>query len=131
MPQFVNKTAVVLIDAVPFNPKHQPYPDGFVPWTISDLNPRDGSRGYIQTLEGRKHVASGWWIITYVDGSKDTCCDLVFRTIYDPLPAEPVEPIGSNLTPPSVNQEPTMEQSIRRLVREEIAQFLSRLTLNV
>jgi hypothetical protein len=49
------------------------------------LQPRDGSWGYINTLEGRMHVSDGDWIITGIKGEKYPCKPDIFEKTYEPV----------------------------------------------
>lgn len=73
----------VVIDAVQFDPKHHPWPDGVIQWDT--IRPRDGSWGYIKTMEGDMHVMNGDWIITGIVGEKYPCKDDIFKATYDPI----------------------------------------------
>lgn len=71
----------VIIEAVQFDPHRQPWPDGVIPWR--EVQPRDGSWGYIETLEGRMHVMGGEYIITGVAGEKYPCKEAIFAQTYE------------------------------------------------
>lgn len=77
----------VVIDAVRFNPESIPWPEGVKSWH-GQPQPRDGSCGYIQTLEGKMHVMGGDWIVTGVAGEKYAVKDDIFRKTYEPVSAE-------------------------------------------
>jgi hypothetical protein len=75
----------IVIEAVQFDPHTHPWPDGMIDWRGTDMQPRDMSWGYIQTLEGKMHVISGDWIITGIAGEKYPCKDEIFRASYEPV----------------------------------------------
>lgn len=58
------------IQAVQFDPQKHPWPDGVVSWDTMPYRPRDMSRGYIDTPEGRIHVQAHDWIIVETNGAK-------------------------------------------------------------
>jgi hypothetical protein len=78
----------VVIEAVQFNPHSQPWPEGVKPWSDEDLQPRDMSWGYIETLEGRMHVTAGDWIITGVKNEKYPCKSDIFEATYEEVKDE-------------------------------------------
>lgn len=82
----------VVIDAVQFDPQKKPWPTCITPWrkeypdgdTIQ-VQPRDMSWGYIETLEGNMHVLAGDWIICGVKGEWYPCKPDIFDATYEPV----------------------------------------------
>lgn len=71
----------IVIEAEQFDPQSNPWPDGVIPW--GDVQSRDMSWGYIDTLEGKMHVIAGDWIITGVKGEKYPCKPDIFEATYE------------------------------------------------
>ena len=72
----------LVIEAIQFDHKER-WPACVIPWSQAGYQPRDGSWGYIQTLEGKMHVMHGDWIITGVQGEHYPCKDEIFRATYE------------------------------------------------
>jgi hypothetical protein len=82
----------VVIEAVRFDPdgEHRlSLPEGVTgaPSPGADNWAYEGSRFYIDTLEGRMEVRRGDWVITGVQGEKYPCKDEIFRATYQPVDA--------------------------------------------
>lgn len=69
-PDMSNKEETPQEQAVRFDPKKQPWPDGIVPWKNAGYQPRDMSWGYVETPQGRVHVQTDDWIITNAQGDR-------------------------------------------------------------
>lgn len=79
-----------IIEAVQFDPHKQPWPEGVKPWPDErGIQPRDGSWGYIETLEGRTHIMVGDYIITSADGKKSLCKPSIFAKTYEVVSGGP------------------------------------------
>ena len=73
----------VVVEAVQFNSQSLSWPDDVVPWSTGDMQPRDMSWGFINTLEGRMHVQHGDWIITGIKGERYPCKPDIFEATYE------------------------------------------------
>ncbi len=80
----------VIIEATQFLPSEGIWPEGILSWDSTDIHPqpRDGSWGYIETLEGPLHVQSGDWIITGIQGEKYPCKPDIFLATYEAVQEE-------------------------------------------
>lgn len=78
---------IATIEAMQFDPKKMPWPEGVKPWPkIKDgfaYQPRDMSFGYVETLEGEMHVQAGDWIATGIEGEKWPIKDSIFKKTYE------------------------------------------------
>lgn len=74
----------VEIHAVQFDPRGI-WPACIVSWDKESYRPRDTSWGYIETLEGKKHVMAGDWIIKGVQGEFYPCKPDIFLETYEPV----------------------------------------------
>lgn len=74
----------IIVEAIQFDP-HTQWPAGVYSWHEVGYQPRDGSWGYIDTLEGKMHVMAGDWIITGVNQEKYPCKPDIFAKTYEPV----------------------------------------------
>lgn len=73
----------IVIEAEQFIPGENPFPAGMIMWPYNGVQPRDGSFGFIETLEGRMHVMARDWIITGINGEKYPCKPDIFEKTYE------------------------------------------------
>lgn len=73
----------IAVEAIQFRPHHFPWPKAIQgSWT----NPlaEDESWGYVETIEGRKHIQAGDWIVTDSTGSIRLYKPALFETTFQP-----------------------------------------------
>lgn len=59
--------AEILIRCTQFDPQKKPWPKAITPWPHNGYQPRDCSWGFVECEDGKVHVLSGDWIITFGD----------------------------------------------------------------
>ncbi len=80
------KKPVVVVEAVQFEAqnRYKAWPICVRAWSDEKgAQPRDMSWGYIDTLEGRKHVMNGDWIVTDDSGRSYPYSPAIFEQTYE------------------------------------------------
>ena len=92
----------IVVDAVQFD-ESRPWPEGVRPAGMQHNTPRDALHGrtywpigapLADTVEGRKLVVAGDWIITDINGDRSLCKPGIFKTAYEPVVANATEEKG-------------------------------------